>query len=422
MDRLSRRGFLRLAGAVSAAAMLGSGCRELGGKGVTIRFWNGFTGPDGRTMLKIIRRFNAEHDDVQVTMQRMDWGTYYNKLFVAAMSGRAPEVFIVHNDSLERFISAKLLAPVNEVYELTGISRSDIDANVMAESKRGGIDYGLPLDCHPAGCYYNRTLFRQCGVTSPPLTRDQFIDALRRLKKADDGHGVPQWGFVYEWLRVNMYTLVRQWDGRIVADDRRTIIFDSPQVREAMDFGRSLIHELKLVPQVEYLDAFLGFRQGRVGMVWAGIFKLQDATRSKDLDFGGAIIPTCGRQPGVWAASHNLCLRRDLDDRHKAAAYKLMKYLSDNTLDWAEGGQIPVRQSLRDTARFKSMAVQYEFAKQLPYVQYMPSTKFTFEYQTEFDTCSERVLRAQTSTAQAVREAADNMKKAAAQFDDELNA
>src|SRR3954449_3189070 len=76
---------------------------------ITLRFWNGFTGPDGRTMLAIVKQFNAANPDVHVMMQRMEWGTYYNKLFVAALGKRAPEVFVIHTDSIPRFRSAGFL-------------------------------------------------------------------------------------------------------------------------------------------------------------------------------------------------------------------------------------------------------------------------------------------------------------------------
>jgi multiple sugar transport system substrate-binding protein len=65
-------------------------------------FWNGFTGPDGRTMLALVRRFNEENPDVQVTMQRMAWATYYNKLFVG-LGGRAPEISVLQSDAFARF-------------------------------------------------------------------------------------------------------------------------------------------------------------------------------------------------------------------------------------------------------------------------------------------------------------------------------
>lgn len=415
---MSRRRLCQLA-AGAAATLLASGCRELGGDVTTLRFWNGFTGPDGRTILKIIRQFNAERDDVQVVMQRMDWGTYYNKLFVAALSGRAPEVFVVHTDSLQRFLHADLLATVDDVFgdgsPGGGVDRSDLDENVLRAVQRDGATYGLPLDCHPAGVYYNRRLFADAGITRPPETREAFIEALQRLKKTGSD-GLPQWGFVYEWLRVSLYSLLRQWGGSIVGDDGMTITLDSPESCEALAFAASLIHELKLVPSIQNLDAFLGFRQGRVGMVWAGIFKLQDAVKQTDLEFGAAPLPVCGRQPAVWAGSHNLCLRRGLDERRAKGALAFLQYLSDHTLDWAEGGQIPVRPSLRDTERFRSMTVQAAFARQMPYVQYMPSTPFTFEYQDEFDIACERVLRADATPEAAIRDAAARMRRAAESF------
>ena len=52
--------------------LLGSGATLLAGCGgkkerrVTVRFWNGFTGPDGRTMLRMVQRFNASHPHIQI--------------------------------------------------------------------------------------------------------------------------------------------------------------------------------------------------------------------------------------------------------------------------------------------------------------------------------------------------------------------
>ncbi|MFY8052261.1 MAG: ABC transporter substrate-binding protein, partial [Armatimonadaceae bacterium] len=87
-----RRALLTALGGMLAAPGILSGCSSnvLGGrKQTTVRFWNGFTGPDGRTMLGLVRKFNAENPDIHVVMQRMDWGTFYNKLFVAGLGGRA---------------------------------------------------------------------------------------------------------------------------------------------------------------------------------------------------------------------------------------------------------------------------------------------------------------------------------------------
>src|SRR5262249_3198437 len=111
-DSISRRAAL---GLLLSGPTLLAGCRQGGGRPVTIRFWNGFTGPDGRTMLRLVKRFNTAHPDINVLMQRMDWATYYNKLFVAGIGGRAPEIFVVHASSLVRFARAGFARPVDDL-------------------------------------------------------------------------------------------------------------------------------------------------------------------------------------------------------------------------------------------------------------------------------------------------------------------
>src|SRR5205823_13404759 len=131
---------------------------------VELRFWNGFTGPDGRTMLAIIKRFNDANPDVHVTMQRMEWGTYYNKLFVAGLGNRAPEVFVIHTDTLARFTRAKFVRAVDDLTGVGGIDASDIDPNVWAAVEHEEKHWALPLDIHLLGIYYNKGLFRAAGI------------------------------------------------------------------------------------------------------------------------------------------------------------------------------------------------------------------------------------------------------------------
>ena len=411
---LSRRDFARVS-AASVTAMLASGCRDVGSRATRLRFWNGFTGPDGVTMLSIIRAFNASQDAVQVTMQRTEWSTYYNKLFVAGLGGRAPEVFVVQVDSLERFVWGKLLEPLDALFEgPDALDADDFDANVLAAARRGSRTVSLPLDVHPMGVYYNKTLFARAQIARPPETREEFLDACHRLRAGSGTASV--WGFVFEWLRINLYSLVRQWNGTIVSDDFRTVTIDSPECRAALEFAASLIHEEKVASPIENTSALIGFRQGRVGMLWGGIFLLNEMRKQTDLDYGAAEMPQLGPRRATWGGSHQLCLRAGVSERERAAALTFMRYLSDHSLAWAEAGQVPVRRSLRETDRFRAMTIQSTFARQIPYVEYPPSTPFTFEYQTAFDLASEAVLRRAATPAQALDVAATSIRAAIARF------
>jgi multiple sugar transport system substrate-binding protein len=396
-----------------------AGCRDLGSeRTVTIRFWNGFTGPDGRTMLALVRRFNEENPDVRVLMQRMDWATYYNKLFVAGLGGRAPEVFVIHTDTLNRFRGAGFLRPIDDLlHGEHGLPIDDFDPYVIEAVREDGRYFGVPLDAHLLGMYYNRDLFRRAGLVDaagepvPPTNREEFIDALERLSRVETGDTLGTWGYVFTFFRTNIYTMMKQFGGEMFTEDYTRTLINSPENVAALQFAVELVRERRLAPPPEAFDSWIGFRQGRVGIAFEGIYMLPDLLRQADLDFGAAPVPLLGNTAAVWGGSHNLCLKKDLDERKTDAAWRFIRFLSENSLDWAEGGQIPVRRSQRDTERFRGMYAQHQFARQMDYVVYTPSVPFVFEYITEFDLAVERALRGRMTPQEALDTAAANIER-----------
>lgn len=385
---------------------------------LTIRFWNGFTGPDGRKMLKIVRQFNQQNPGIQVFMQRMDWGTYYNKLFVANLGHRAPEVFVVHASSLPRFARAGFLQPLDQFIDDKAhpIARSDFDPNVMREMQYGSQTMAVPLDIHPMGMYFNARLLRENGFVNPdgsadpPATKEQFLAVLKKLKqKRPDG--TQQWGFVFTNFRNNVLALMDQFGGKLVSDDGQKCLLDGPENVAALEFASGLIKQ-GLAPPPELSDAWIGFRQGKVALAWEGIYYLSDLEKQPELQFGGAPIPVIGKQPATWADSHGLCLRSDLSGKKRDAAWRFIKFLSDHSVEWAAAGQIPVRMSLRNTSAFKAMPVQNAFAKEIPYVHYSPRVPFIFEFFSEFDLAVERAMRGTMPAKEALQIATVRIDKA----------
>jgi len=367
----------------------------------------------------MVKRFNRENPDVHVLMQRMDWGTYYNKLFVAGIGNRSPEVFIIHTDVLERFIQAGFLRSVDDlVGEPGSLDSGDFDANVWEAVVSGAKHYAVPLDVHPLGVYYNRALFRQAGIVDasgepkPPTNREEFLDTLKHLTRDTDGDGrTDQWGFVFTWQRTNVFTFMNQWGGRFFNEKYDECLLNTPENVEALQFCVDLIQKHKFAPSPENFDSWIGFRQGKVGMVLEGIYMLADVQKQQDLDYAGAPVPQVGAVKAAWASSHNMCLRADLSGDKLQAAWRLVRFLSDNSLDWAEGGQVPVRKSLRDSARFETMSVPREFAKQIQDIRYMPKLPFVFEFYTEFDAAIEKALRGTLPPKQALDTATKNINE-----------
>lgn len=359
-------------------------------------------------MLAIIRRFNEQHPHIQVSMQRTDWATYYNKLFVAGLGGRAPEVFVIHTDTLSRFIRANLVRQVDDlVGGADGVDLADVDANVWDSVEHEGRHYALPLDVHPLGLFYNRPLFRRAGISAPPTNRQEFIAALQKVKALNEPS---TWGFVYTWQRINVWALIAQNQGDIFTPDGLATTINSPENIETFQFCADLVKQ-GFAPPPQDFDSWIGFRQGRVAMTFHGIFMLPDLQRQEDLDWAAAPMPVLFDKPATWANSHNLCIAPDLTGRELAAAKTFITYLSDHSLDWAAGGQVPVRKSLRASPRFQQMEAQREFARQIPYLSYMPNVPFVLEYLAEFDYALERTLRGSVTPAVALDGAAKNIAR-----------
>lgn len=419
---------LIIAGIVAGLIVLGWASYWRGGTGgkVTLRYWNGFTGPDGRTMLRIVKQFNAEHPDVHVLMQRMDWHTYYSKLFVARLGGRGPDVLVAHIDVLPRFERANILRAVDDlVGGPGGIDPSDIDG--WEETEFGGRHLGIPLDIHLMGLYYNAGLLREAGVVDaegkarPPTNRAEFLDAARRLTKDLDGDGEPdQWGFSFTNFRNDVYLLISQFGGRFFTDDGTRSALEDPATVEAVQFAVDLIHTHRVCPPMGHEGAaFQGFRRGEVAMVFEGIWMLPALERHAEsarrtgqtVEFDGAALPQLGPQRVAWGSSHVLCLRSDLSGAKLEAAKQFIEFLSDHSLDWAAGGQLPARRSLRQTARFARMGVQSRFATQIPYRRFPPRVPFIFELHSAFAEDIEAALRGRAAPAEALRRAAEKVNE-----------
>jgi multiple sugar transport system substrate-binding protein len=391
----------------------------VGGEGViTLRFWNGFTGPDGRTMLRIVQRFNRENPHVHVVMQRIDWATYYNKLFVARLGGRGPDVFVLHTDSVPRFVYAGFLRPCDDLISDGGLDANDFDANVWQSVAFDGKHYAIPLDVHPLGMYYNRTLFKKAGIVDaagnakPPTNRQEFLHDCQRITNHEKG----QWGFVFTWQRTNVFTVIRQFGGSIFSDDYARCTLTEPATVAGLQFCVDLIHKLRVAPTPAAMNPFIGFRQGKVGMVFEGIYMLPELQRQTDLDWAAAPLPQLGETKAAWGNSHNLCVSADAEGARLEACKRFVKYLSDHSLDWAEGGQVPVRRSLRDSERFRGMTAQFEFARQMPYIAYMPRVLFVNEYLAEFEPAVDSALRGSITPEQAMQRAQANIERIMRRF------
>ncbi len=340
---------------------------------VVLDFWNGFSGPDGAQMEKLVDAFNKEYEGrIKVRMQIIPWGTFYDKVTLGLAYGGAPEVFVLHTNRFPEYANHGVLDPMGDLIADSGFPTEDLVPKAWDAVQWEGGPQALPLDVHPLGLYYNLDLFEQAGITRPPRTYEEFMSAAKKLTVDKDGDGRPdQWGFAFTWLHSNSYCFLNQFGVSILSEDLTKSGLDTPEAADAMRRMKEII-DAGVCPKPEGQDAWLGFQTGKVAMVLEGVYMVKGLEQQEGLRFAAAPVPQFGPVKEVWAGTHLLAMPAGLEPEVREAGWEFIQFLSDNSLVWAEGGQVPARRSLIQTPEFQKLRIQREFAKQVEYVRYEP--------------------------------------------------
>jgi multiple sugar transport system substrate-binding protein len=89
-----------------------------------------------------------------------------------------------------------------------------------------------------------------------------------------------------------------------------------------------------------------------------------------------APVPQIGSKKSVWANSHNFTIVQQPkgSDANKVSASKVfINWLSEHSLDWAAGGQVPARNSVREDPKFKELTEVNTLAAELPDAAFPPA-------------------------------------------------
>ncbi|NLM38875.1 MAG: ABC transporter substrate-binding protein [Firmicutes bacterium] len=349
---------------------------------VQLQFWTPFTGPDGAYMERMVDKFNEEHaGEIEVELFILAGGAdYITKLALAIRTGAPPGVVILSPNDYFRFLDSLTSWTREELIDQYGLDVDDFSSNILDAVTRDGKIYAIPLGTYCLGLYYNIDHLVEAGL-EPRAPRDmtEFLEYARKLTVDKDGDGsIDQWGWysfggwpfrvLWQW-----YTLLFQNGGSLLSEDQRSAEFYSPEGMSALEFYVDLIHKEGVAPP-DPADPEEAFRVGMLSLHVNGPWMINLFKEQPGLNWAVAPVPVLGEKQVVWGDAHLMCIPKQSPETTEAAI-TLAKWLSDNSLEWAKAGQVPVRNSIVESEEFAALTEQYEFAKQLPYVQFLPQTE-----------------------------------------------
>ena len=391
----SRRGLLR--GGLAAAAGLGlAGCGSPFVAGIagskldpnSITFWNLFGGGDGGRMQTMEAGYTAKHGgSSSMQAATFAWGNpYYTKLALATLGGKPPDVAVSHLTRAKNLASAGLLTELtDDLLALGGLKSTDFNPLVWANQKVGGKSYAIPLDTHPFVLFYNTTVCKAAGlldsegVLKPIKGTDEWEAALAAAKKVP---GV-KWGATtatigdtstsWRWFQ----TLYSQLNGAtpFLSDDGTKITVDDDKAIQVLTYIQKLTKSGLMAPQVDYGGAEQAMFAGQSAFYMEGEWEITTAQTygmtDKKFGFSMAPIPQLFDKPGCQGDSHMFVIpTKDRDASQKSLAMNFVKSLLDQSDTWAAGGHIPAYLPYRDSAAYKKLEPQAQYAAAAGYAAY----------------------------------------------------
>ena len=408
-------------GGSSAEEATGGGGGDTGGGGgdagktytgpnVQLQFWNGFTGGDGPFMRDMVSQFNSEHQNIDVKMVVQQWGDYYQKVPTAVASGRGPDVGVMHVDTLATNAARNVIVPLDDLASSLQLEQSDFAETIWNAGMYKDQRYGIPLDMHPLGFYYNTQHLEQAGVSEVPMTREAHDEALEKLKAA--GFDQPFWQSSTWPAHLMFMSLLWQFGGELYNEDSTEATWNSDAGVQALEWMVNLVKEGYSPKNVANDADYIAFKNEKNSFHWDGIWQTQDLAKTS-VPWAVAPLPQIGDQKAAWAGSHNLVImrQRSADENKLQAAKVFLNWISEHSLEWAKAGQVPARNSVRESEEFKALEHQSTLAEQIDYVKFPPAVPGIGDAQAEMEQAVNRAVLMKQTPKQALDQAASKAKQ-----------
>jgi len=344
-------------GGGGTAMTLPEGCSN-----VELSYWNPFTGPDGPFMGTITDNFNKANPNIKVTMTTQS--DYYTQIQTAAASDTLPDVAIIHADQVATWAYRNALRPIDEIASSIGLSSADFPAAVWKSGDVAGHRYSIPLDMHPfTVMYYNQDLLSAAGMSAPPANKADFEKAAQAVTdKGKKGFTITA-GFPI--MQIFLMLLVQN-GGAPFNEDGTKVTWNSDKGVQALQWMKDAQGKWS-EPNLEVDADLAAFKAGNAGMIFNGIWQITNVTGSAvNFKANGTAPPAIfGDKQIAWVGSHQLTLpahKSGADKCKDAAAGIFIKYVVDNSVEWAKAGQVPANNTVRHSAAFQAIQPQASIA------------------------------------------------------------
>ncbi|WP_104177047.1 sugar ABC transporter substrate-binding protein [Cryobacterium sp. Y50] len=223
MSRLTQFAALTAAAAVAIAL---AGCSAEGSDAasgaVTINYSNFISnGGNEENLDAIVAAFETENPGITVNVTTLPYADYFTTLQTDLAAGTQADVFDIEYANFGAYVRDGVIAPLEEVD--TSVYRTSLADAYSSD----GAQYALPSSFSNVVLYYNADLFDAAGLSYPTSDWTWEDEKAAADQLADTAAGV--YGDYQPISFYEYYKAVAQAGGDFLANDGKSVAFDSPE-------------------------------------------------------------------------------------------------------------------------------------------------------------------------------------------------
>ncbi|HET8779311.1 MAG TPA: extracellular solute-binding protein, partial [Agromyces sp.] len=264
----------------------------------------------------VIAGFEEENSDITVNLEVQSWDNLESVITTKIQGGEAPDIY--NGGPFAGFAADGLLYPAEEVTSPAVFS--DIQDSFIENAEIDGTAYALPLIASARALFVNNALLEQAGVTAPPATWDELLDAATKVSAL--GGGIAGYGMPLGSEEAQAEAAVWLWGGGGTFGDASEITVDDPsnlpgaeQIKKMIDAGATQA-DPGATDRTPLMDIFV---QGKIGMqVGLPPTVGQIEENNPELDYSIVPIPTQDGSPFTLGVMDQLMAFQNDGDKQDA--------------------------------------------------------------------------------------------------------
>jgi multiple sugar transport system substrate-binding protein len=328
-----------LLGVIAVAALLGTTAVGCGGSDdetsadgtVTLEFaqWWAPELPAG-SFDKLMTEFTAQNPTIKVKLLSGPYASTKQQLVSGAASKTLPDVVGLDGAWVNDFAKQGAIADLSALMTDANYDQSQLASQIQIQGKT----YMIPIVNFVYPMFVNNDLLSKAGVTKPPSTRTEFLDAAKKVTAL--GGNVKGWALPLDTAVPNgIQNDVMSWlwasGGTMLTKDGKPDLTNA-QVKSTIEYVKSLNDANVIAPgslTMKEQDKVEKFTTGQVGMVIDSLAHINLIKKNNPtLNFTVLPLPAedsyTGKR-GIPYASWGIGVADS--SKHKAEAFKLVEFL-----------------------------------------------------------------------------------------------